>query len=77
MSEHKATGLDGIISKSLKAGAPAICDPLAKVMNASISTSIYINDWNVAKVIPCTSLLMPLRSVTTGQYQFYLFHVKS
>ncbi len=52
MNENKATGLDGITSKSLKAGAPAICESLAKMMNASISTGKYINDWKVAKVIP-------------------------
>ncbi len=52
MSANKATGIDGITSRSLKACAPVICDSVAFIMNLSISTGIFINDWKVAKVIP-------------------------
>ncbi len=44
MSANKATGIDVITSRSLKAGAPVICDSLAFIMNLSISTGIFIND---------------------------------
>ncbi len=49
MSANKATGLDGITSCSSKAGAPVIYDSLAFIMNLSIYTGIFINDWKVAK----------------------------
>ncbi len=52
MSANKATGIDGITSRSLKADAPVICDSRAFIMNLSIYTGIFINDWKVAKVIP-------------------------
>ncbi len=51
MSANKATGIDGITSHCLKAGAPVICDSLAFIINLSISTRLFINDWKVAKVI--------------------------
>ncbi len=51
ISANKATGIDGIISHSLKAGAPDICDSLAFIMNLFIFTASFINDWKVAKVI--------------------------
>ncbi len=51
MSANKATGKEGITSRSLKAGAPVICDSLAFIMNLSIYTEIFVNDWKVAKVI--------------------------
>ncbi len=52
MSANKATGIDGITSRSLKAGAPVLCNSLAFIKNLSIYTGIFINDWKVAKVIP-------------------------
>ncbi len=52
MSANKATGIDGITPRSLKAGAPVICNSLVFIMNLSIYTGIFINDWKVAKVIP-------------------------
>ncbi len=51
MNANKATGIYGITSRSLKASAPVICDSLAFIMNLSISTGSFINDWKVAKII--------------------------
>ncbi len=50
LSANKAIGIDGITSRSLKTGAPVICDSLAFIINLSISTEIFINDWKMAKV---------------------------
>ena len=52
MDPHKATGLDGISSRSLKSGAPCIYMSLTKVLNLSITTGKFIDIWKVAKVIP-------------------------
>ncbi len=52
MSANKATGIDGITSHSLKDGVPIICDSLALIMNLTICTGSFINDWKVANVIP-------------------------
>ncbi len=52
MGANKANGIDGITSCSLKAGATVICDSPVFIMNLSIYTVIFINEWNVAKVIP-------------------------
>ncbi len=38
MCENKATGINRITSRSLKADAPVICDSLAFIRNLSIST---------------------------------------
>ena len=52
MKPTKATGLDGITARSLRAGAPVIYQSLTTVMNISIQSGIFINDWKCAKVIP-------------------------
>ena len=50
---NKATGLDGISIRLLKAALPAISSSLANIYNASISSKTFPDDFKRAKVIPC------------------------
>ena len=52
MSEKKATGIDQIPCKLLKIAAPVISESLTIVFNKSIMTSIFPDDWKVARVRP-------------------------
>jgi hypothetical protein len=51
-STAKATGLDGISVKLLKLTSDAIVDILTCVLNFSIETNNFKNDWKRAKVSP-------------------------
>ena len=52
LSVKKATGLDGIHSRLLKAGADQIYIPLAFICNLSMSTGTFPKDWKDARVTP-------------------------
>ena len=46
---HKATGDDGISAKIMKITAPAIAEPLSRLMNCYINTQTFPSKWKVAK----------------------------
>ena len=48
----KATGIDEISAKVLKAAAPAIAEPLTRIFNMSIATDRFPMEWKVARVTP-------------------------
>ncbi len=48
----KATGIDGLSSRLLKAGAHQIAGPLTHIMNLSISTATIPPEWKTAIVTP-------------------------
>ena len=48
----KATGLDGISAKFLKCAAPAIINPIKKMLNLSIKKCTFPSSWKSAKVTP-------------------------
>ena len=52
MSAKKAIGLDEISCKILKLVRPVIVDSLTFIMNLSLSTGVFPNDWKIAKVVP-------------------------
>ena len=52
MSTKKATGLDDISCKILELARPVIVDSLTFIMNLSLSTGVFPNDWKIAKVVP-------------------------
>ena len=52
LSVKKATGLDGISSRLLKAGADVIDAPLAYICNLSLKTGVFPSDWKCARVTP-------------------------
>ena len=52
MSNNKATGLDDTSVKMLKIARPIIVDSLTHVMNLSLQTGVFRNEWKVAKVVP-------------------------
>ena len=47
----KATGLDDISCKILKLARPVILDRLTFIMNLSLSTGVFPNEWKIAKVV--------------------------
>ena len=49
---NKATGVDDISAKYLKLSASVISQPLATILNLSITSSIYPDDLKKAKVTP-------------------------
>ena len=48
----KATGIDEISAKVLKAAAPAIAEPLTRIFNMSIATDRFPMEWKAARVTP-------------------------
>jgi hypothetical protein len=52
ISDKKATGLDQIPCKLLKLSAPIVSKSLCDILNLSIKTAIFPDDWKLAKVSP-------------------------
>ena len=52
MPTGKATGLDDISPRLLKAGAPVIAGPLASIMNMSIRSGVVPAKWKQSRVTP-------------------------
>ncbi|EDO30933.1 predicted protein, partial [Nematostella vectensis] len=52
LSKYKATGIDKVSGKMLKAAAPAIAQSLPYIFSSSIKTCHFPNDWKIARVIP-------------------------
>ena len=48
----KATGVDDISAKVLKAAAPAIAEPLTRIFNMSIVSGKFPMEWKVARLTP-------------------------
>ena len=49
---NKASGLDGISAKLLKEAGPIVSASLTYIINRSLTTGIFPNDWKVARVTP-------------------------
>ena len=47
----KATGIEEISAKVLKAAAPAIAEPLTRIFNMSIATDRFPMEWKIARVL--------------------------
>ncbi len=54
--DGKTVDLDGISPKLLHMGGTALAAPLTKVLNLSINTGIFPNEWKAAKVVPISAL---------------------
>jgi hypothetical protein len=52
LKASKATGVDNISAKVLKAASHIIAPSLTVIFKQSLSTGIYINDWKLARVSP-------------------------
>ena len=52
LADGKAVGLDGLSPRLLCTAAPVITAPLTKLINLSITTGIFPDEWKVAKVVP-------------------------
>ena len=52
LNTNKAAGEDGISAKLLRASSSVIAQPLAKIINESLDTGIYPDEWKVSKVMP-------------------------
>ena len=48
----KATGVDDISAKVLKAAAPAIAEPLTRIFNMSIASGKFPMEWKAARLTP-------------------------
>ena len=49
----KATGLDGLSAKFLRVSSSVLAAPITKILNSSISTGIFPDNFKKAKVTPC------------------------
>ena len=49
---NKVSGLDGISAKLLKEAGPIVSASLTYIINRSLTTDIFPNDWKVARVAP-------------------------
>ena len=52
LKRKKAAGIDDLPANLLRDAAPEIASPLSKIINLSLCTSIFPNDWKHAKVVP-------------------------
>ena len=52
LKKGKATGLDGIGSRILKAGAPVLSIYLSKIFNCSLATGYVPKCWKMKRVSP-------------------------
>jgi len=52
LDSKKATGLDGVSSRLLKAGATPLASPLTKLFNLSLSSGQVPQQWKTARVTP-------------------------
>ena len=52
LNSNKGSGLDGISCKLLKEAAPVITPSLTFIINLSIDSCIFPDDWKIAKVTP-------------------------
>ncbi len=52
LEDGKAVSLDGIPPKLLPLSASAISQPLTYILNQSIKTTIFPDEWKTAKVVP-------------------------
>ena len=52
MSSNKTSGLDGISCRLLKEAAPIFSPSLAYIINLSMTTGIFPDDWKITKVSP-------------------------
>ena len=50
-SKH-SSGTDGLSQKQLKSGVPTLAGPLHNIINKSISTGEFLNNWKEAIVTP-------------------------
>ena len=70
-SKH-SSGHDGISVKLLMFLAPALVGPPALIINQSLITGIFPDQWEVAKVIPLYTKMITLLWITIHQYLHYL-----
>ena len=49
---NKTCGLDGISARLLKDASPVIVPSLTFIVNLSIRTGIFTDDWKISKVTP-------------------------
>ena len=52
LSKSKATGLDYISARLIRECADLICISICKILNCSLTTGMFPDDWKCAKVIP-------------------------
>jgi hypothetical protein len=52
LKNGKATGMDGLCVRSLKAGNPVLCHPLAYIYNLSLSSATVPTCWKTKRISP-------------------------
>lgn len=52
LKTNKGCGLDGILCKLLKEGVPIVKPSLTFIINVSIKSGVFPDDWKIAKVFP-------------------------
>jgi hypothetical protein len=56
LSISKATGIDKISAKVLRAAASAIAPSLTEIFNMSMDSNQFPSDWKAARVIPLSKI---------------------
>ena len=52
LNGSKATGVDGIPPRVLKASAPALATPLTRLINYGLEQSCWISEWKSSNISP-------------------------
>ena len=55
--ENKATGLDKLSGRLLRAAAPVVAQPQAFILNLSLQSGKFITEWKHTKVLPFINLV--------------------
>ena len=58
LQEGKALGLDEISAKLLKCATSVMSDSLCNLLNCSIATGVFPDDWRIAKVNPLAKYIL-------------------
>ncbi|XP_072044539.1 uncharacterized protein [Amphiura filiformis] len=58
LNPHKATGLDNISARLLKAGAEPLSAPLTHIFNLSVTTGTVPSKWKISRVTPLFNVLL-------------------
>jgi hypothetical protein len=67
---RKASGLDQMPARLMRDAAAEICNPLTKIINASLETGHIPSEWKVVRVVPLFKSSKSPTSTTTDQFLY-------
>ena len=72
IKRSKATGIDDLPPGLIKDAASVISVPLSHIINLSLETGNFPQQWKVAKLVLCSSQDRQQTLITIDQYPYFL-----